>query len=508
MREAIHAPPKAKRLSREEAQALAKVSGKTAPLFAEYALEPVRFALEIFCLKLCRAQRRILTAIARKDRVAIRSGQKTGKTTALVIAALWWAATRARGRVVLTATTGHQVRKVLWKELQRIAYLRRPDGRSIVDVLGVTPALQPSTGMQWPDGREIVGWSADDPNAVQGISGPEMLFVIDEGTGVLDPIFEAFEGNTAGGGKILTASNPIENVGWFYEAFHSRSEFWETLHESSEDSPNVTGAEDPIPGLAGREWVAQRREEHGVESAWYQNRVLGNFYGATTNTIVGLTALADSHTRWTAHAGLPRTERLELGVDVARFGDDDTAIAPRRGPRIYELETVHGYDGNQVAGKILEVARRMRRDRDERVVVKIDAAGGYGAGPADILRANHDKELQIVEVNAGTKADDEEHYTNLRAQLHFSVREYLKDGGELPPDKKLDVELLAPTYTFDARGRYLVEPKDKIKKRIQRSPDRADAVALAIYGTRSDDDRPRIVPGTGSRWGSDDRGFG
>jgi len=494
-------------MTREEAQAQAKASGKEAPLFAEYAHEPVRFALEVLCLRLCRAQRRILTAIARSNRVAIRSGQKTGKSSAFVIAALWWAASRPRGRVIFTAPVNRQVRDVLWKELRRIVYLRRPDGRTISDVLGVAPALLPSTGMQWPDGREIVGWAADDPNATQGISGPEMLFLVDEGSGVPDPVFEAFEGNTGGGGRILAASNPIENVGWFYEAFHSHAEFWETLHESSEDSPNISGAEEPIPGLATAEWRDMQREKYGVESAWYQNRVLGNFYGATTNTIVGLAALSDSHKRWTKNAEVARTEPLEFGVDVARFGDDDTAIAPRRGPRIFPLETVHGYDGNQVAGKILEVVRRLRRDPDERPIVKIDAAGGYGAGPADILRTHHSDEVIVVEVNAACKSDDEEQYANLRAQLHFGVAQYLKDGGELPPDKKLDVELLAPTYSFDARRRFIVEPKDKIKKRIQRSPDRADAVALVVYAVRSDD-RPRNVAGTGSRWESDERGFG
>ncbi|HLW61177.1 MAG TPA: hypothetical protein VKV57_14840 [bacterium] len=38
------------------------------------------------------------------------------------------------------------------------------------------------------------------------------------------------------------------------------------------------------------------------------------------------------------------------------------------------------------------------------------------------------------------------------------------------------MELVA-TYAFDLRGRIKVEPKEKFKERLRRSPDRADALA-------------------------------
>lgn len=460
-------------------------------------------------LRLCHAQRRILQAIARGKRVAIRSGQKTGKSTSFVAAALWWAATRLRGRVLFTGPGNAQVRDVLWKELHRIVYDRtnlRRDGRTVADVLEVKPAIMPHTGMQWPDGREIVGFVREGPTATQGFSGPEMLIIIDEGSGVPDPIFEAHEGNTAGGGRILTASNPTSSVGWFFEAFHSQREFWDTIHLSSEDSPNVTGEEPAIPGLAGPEWLAELVEKYGKEHPVYLVRVKGDFATTATNTIIALAMLDASHKRAADNQDQEPEGPLEFGLDVARFGDDNTSIAPRRGKRIYPLVVVHGFDGNAIAGKLLETVRLYRRG-GERPVVKIDGTGGYGSSPADILRHGHAKEVTVVEVNSSTRADDEEEYANLRAQMHFGVAEWLKDGGELPEDKKLDVELLAPTYTFDPRRRRLIEPKDAIKRRIQRSPDRADAVALAIYKAAVGGPAT-VVKGAGYRWGSDDRGFG
>lgn len=439
-------------------------------------------------LYLCRAQRRILEAIARGTRVIIRSGQKTGKSTSFVAAALWWAATRARGRVLLTAPGYRQVKKVLWKELRRIAFdagNRRPDKQRVVDVLGVHPALDPETGMQWPDGREIVGFAANNAGSTQGFSGPEMLIVIDEGSEVDDDIFEAHEGNTASGGRILAASNPIHNTGWFYEAFHSQREFWEPIHLSSEDSPNVTGEEEHVPGLAMPDFIEKMKKKHGVDSAFYQIRIRGEFAGTATNTVVGLKLVEAACKKWKANLAVVYSEPLEFGVDVARFGDDETTIAPRRGPRIYPLIDVQGADGNTVAGLVLKAVRELRFP-GERPIVKIDGTGGYGSSPIDILRTHHSDEVEVVEVNASSKADDEEKYANLRAQMHFGVAEFLAEGGELPAnDRRLEADLLAPTYQFDARRRFLVEPKAKVKQRLKRSPDRGDAVALAVYKASS-----------------------
>ncbi len=74
-----------------------------------------------------------------------------------------------------------------------------------------------------------------------------------------------------------------------------------------------------------------------------------------------------------------------------------------------------------------------------------------------------------------------EDYTNLRAQVWFACRDWLRDGGQIPDDEKLIGELVAPKYLFDARGRMAVTAKKDIKKIIKRSPDRADALCLAVF---------------------------
>ena len=109
-------------------------------------------------------------------------------------------------------------------------------------------------------------------------------------------------------------------------------------------------------------------------------------------------------------------------------------------------------------------------------LVRVDVIG-VGAGVADLLRYNN--QVECVGVNVATSATIEE-YALLRDQVWFGLKKWLKDGGAIPSDPKLEAELVAPTYAFDLRGRIKVEPKEKIKERLRRSPDRADALALAV----------------------------
>ena len=121
-------------------------------------------------------------------------------------------------------------------------------------------------------------------------------------------------------------------------------------------------------------------------------------------------------------------------------------------------------------------------------MVRVDVIG-VGAGVADFLRYNN--QVECVPVNVATSATVEE-YSLLRDQLWFGLQKWLKDGGAIPSDPKLEAELVAPTYAFDLRTRIKAEPKEKIKERLRRSPDRADALALAV-GPLYPGGQPRIT---------------
>jgi len=139
----------------------------------------------------------------------------------------------------------------------------------------------------------------------------------------------------------------------------------------------------------------------------------------------------------------------------------------------------HKLDTVQVAGRVLEVARQLRL-ADERPLVRVDVIG-VGAGVYDQLY--HAPEVETVAVNVAETPvgiENQERFAQLRDQMWFGLADWLKDGGAIPDDPKLEAELVAPTYTFDMRGRIKVDTKDKMKERLGRSPDRADGLGLAV----------------------------
>ncbi len=452
-------------------------------LLARWHDDPVCFAEEALGVKTWPRQAEFMRAVARHPRVAVRSGHKVGKSTGAATLALWWAVTRTRATVVLTSSSYRQVKGILWKELRRLhREARVPVGGKLAE--------DPETGLQFADGREVVGLSTKEPERIAGYSGANILFIPDEASGIPESIFEAIEGNVAGGGQIAMLSNPTKPSGTFFDAFNANRRFWHALHVSSEETPNATGIGEPIPGLATAAWVAEKRDEWGEPSSIYQVRVKGNFPAAGDNTVIALVLVDGARSRWDDDAAegaereaLDESGRLHLGIDVARFGDDDSAIVPRRGKKLYPADVVHGQDTMEIAGRALRTARDMRQPGEPKPLLKVDVIG-IGAGVADRLREHDDVEVVDVNVAESAWATDREgrpQYANLRTQVWFTLRDFLKDGGGLPPDSKLEGELVAPAYTIDSQGRYVVESKDKMKARLGRSPDRADGACLAVY---------------------------
>jgi phage terminase large subunit len=367
----------------------------------------------------------------------------------------------------MTAPAYHQIRNILWPEVSRLY-------RGARFPIGGILHKDPASGLELPHDRGVICISTDKPERMAGLSGANILFLVDEGSGFPDDLWEPIFGNMAGGGRLLTTGNPTRTSGPFYDAF-SAPEFWHLLHVNSNDTPNVRAGKTVIPGLATREWVEDRKREWGEDSAAYQVRVLGNFPTQADNAIIPIGLAHEAQEREVPDGGA-----LVLGVDVARFGDDESVIQPRRGLRAFPAVAVQGMDLMQLAGKVREVVTE-HAGQGERPRLNIDEIG-VGGGLVDILKSQHPG-WDIFGVNVAERATADG-FTKLRDQLWFSCRDWLKEGGSIPDDPKLFSELVAPTYSFDAQGRQKVESKDEIKKRLKRSPDRADALCLAVYSGR------------------------
>lgn len=469
-----------------------------------YRDDPLRFGREILGLDYWSRQIEILEAVRDHPRVAVKSGHKIGKSHIAATIALWFYASFDAARVMLTSTTARQVDAILWREVRmqharagkcldcKILEMRAAEARD-TSVRIPRPCAHSSlldgeigdlarTGLHSDDFREIVGFTAKQAEAVAGISGANVLYEVDEGSGVPEMIYEAIEGNRAGNAKLVMFSNPTRNSGTFYDAFNSKSRFYKTITVSSEETPNVVQGRAVIPGLATREWVEEKKEEWGETSALYSVRVKGQFAEKEAGKIFNLHLISQAEGRW---SDTPATGRLWIGLDPAgaRGTGDEIVFVPRRGFKALELRVRRGLDERGHLAELLRVIREHALPREIPVVV-VDSEGEIGAKVYAAFRAYADdtNAFELVRVRASDKSlRDPTLYHLMRDALAANLASWLEEGGAIPEDAKLAKELHSQDWILRPDGRAKVTPKETLRKILGRSPDRYDALALSVW---------------------------
>jgi phage terminase large subunit len=451
--------------------------------------DPEGFARDVLLVDaLTDDQLAILRAINKvRARVSVASGHKLGKDFLAALIALWWFCSDEKARVRATAVNAPQVRDIFWREV-RTHFERSKRGPYPIDG---NMNLMPHNGLRCGL-REIVGFTAAQQEGAAGISGPRVLYIFDEASGIDDSIFEAAKGNLAGGdARVLMLSQPTKNSGHFYDSHHEKRELWSCFNLDSEKSPNVIAGRDIIPGLATREWLEEMAIDwNAPEGAVWKIRVKGQFAEGSDFKVMPYGVVAEAEKRW---ADMPiTTDPLVVGFDCAGMGADENAAAARRGNKILEIEAWSGANfvdndraARETAARLMRFVRKHRRRRELPTLVVMDAGGTVGIRVYGALRAREYKdEIIVVPVQFGAASTMQREYTWMRDQLWFGFARWLNEGGSLPPDRKLPAELTAPSWDYDERSRKHVEKKDKLRQRLGRSTDRADACILCVHEPR------------------------
>jgi len=167
------------------------------------------------------------------------------------------------------------------------------------------------------------------------------------------------------------------------------------------------------------------------------------------------------------------TQRLVVGVDPARFGNNSTAIARRRGRQLVNVERLPRQDTMATVGRIVTLIR------DERPVRIFMDLGGLGAGIYDRLVELGYGSI-VTPINFGDDANRPDRFVNRRAEMWASMRDWLATGGSIPKDDSLIRDLSGPKFSWDSDGRLKLEPKEKMRERGVPSPDSGDALGLTF----------------------------
>jgi len=388
--------------------------------------------------------------------ISVRSGHGIGKTTLLAWLSLWFGLTKKDAKIPALAPVQAQITKQLMPELRKWHSQMFPPFRQAIDVL--------SQDMKFKNGNSFYAKvaNADNPESVAGVHATNLLFVIDEASGVPDIIFEVLQGALTEENFIFVMTgNPTRVNGYFYNSHHKLKDQFQTLHFSSLDSQNVTNDS----------FAKMIEADYGIDSDVYRVRVLGEFPTQNSSALFPLKLIDEAMKRdgYADSSGV-RT----LGVDVAGFGDDATCLAIRTGMKFQPLQLFRNLDTQQVAALAGTVASESRCS-----AIFVDGIG-IGSGVYDTLKRNRGAG-RVINAHAGKQSTKPDTYFNMRAEMYHRLKQWIEDGGSLPYDEKLREELLAIDYIYTTSGKMQLIAKKLIKELIGRSPDRADAVAFNFY---------------------------
>lgn len=442
-----------------------------AEVIAAWAMDPVAFVRQAFDAEPEEWQAKALEAVVTQDRVAIRSGHGVGKTTFLAWVALWWILTRYPALVACTANTQHQLETVLWGEIGRWSRRLQPGLRELIEVKADKVVL--TAAGRGDSGIYARTASKERPEALQGFHSDNMLFLVEEASGVFDIVFEVAQGSlTTPGAKIILAGNPTRRSGYFYNAFNGpNAGDWWKLRVSGFESSRVT--------QKSIDWAAK---EYGEASNRYRVRVMGEFPESDEDVVVP-PDLAES----AVGRDVLATGPVVWGLDVARYGDDRSVLVKRQGRKVLPgIKVWRKLDLMQLAAKVVEEFKAERHDmRPAEVLVDVI---GLGAGVVDRLRQLHSEGMfppLVRGINVSEASSMSDRFLRLRDELWWGIREWLATREAcLPNEPDLIKEICSPTYTFTSgTQRIKVESKDEMRSRGVDSPDLADALMLTFAST-------------------------
>lgn len=454
--------------------------------------DPLFFAQEVLGLGLWEKQKEILLSVRDNPRTAARTASAVGKSFDGAAASIWFLATHRPSTVVTTAPTFRQVRDILWEEIRAMWA-----GSKIV--LGPNDPTQ--TGITMTEATDPMKWFAigmttEEPEKFQGFHNQNVLVVVDEASGVPETIFTAVENPLAAGHtRVLLLGNPTQVSGTFHDAFSSP--LYKTFHISAFDTPNFTHfgitREDiiegtwqekltgplPYPFLVTPHAVADRLLDWGLDSPMWQVYVEGQFPEEAPDTLIPLAWVEKAIVRQ-----LPPAGGVVIGIDTARFGDDENVAVIRQGSKVIGVVSWAKCDTMTGTGKVINLIEDWLPQR-----VRIDDAP-IAAGVIDRL-AEQQYAVEVVNMSAKPTSDK---FVNLRAEMYWQLRtRFEQEDIDVPDHAKLKAQTTSMKYKFDSRGRLQIESKEEMKKRGLKSPDYADALALAFKGADRADQRVATV---------------
>ena len=305
--------------------------------------------------------------------------------------------------------------------------------------------------------------------AGQHAAGSTSFYVFDEASVVPNKIFEVREGGTVLGEPMtFDFGNPTRNTGQFFE--NCKGRFRHRYKVRSIDSRNVF--------ITNKDRIEEWKSDYGEDSDFFKVRVKGEFPSAGSVQFISGDDVTAAQKRELIYN---KNAALVIGVDVARFGDDDSVIYPRIGDdaRSFEIKIFNGIDTVQLVGRVIETIRYFKSLGIACSGLFVDG-GGVGGGVVDQLRHLG---YNPIEVQFGGKPTDTGTYRYKTDEMAGKMKEHIGTRLCLPAMNQkngadLYGELTQREYGFTLANKLNLESKKDMKARGLPSPNKWDALAL------------------------------
>ncbi len=424
----------------------------------------------------------------RKQRISLQACAGPGKTSTLVWCGWWFMGCQGEPgehpKGAATAITSDNLTTNLWAEFAK--WQPRSPYLSVVFTHTASSIFANDHPKTWR--LDAKAWpktaNADEQGkTLSGLHAKYVVVLVDESGAIPSTVLRAGEQalSACAFGKLLQAGNPISLEGMLHAAATTLRDQWYVIRITGDPddpnawvhSPRLASLHKPDAGGACSCpicWARQQIATYGRENPWVKSYILGQFPPASINALLGVEDVEAAMKRHYAKDAYEWSQK-RIGVDVARFGDDRNVLFPRQGCAAFRPIVMRHERTTAIAARVARAHTQWSRGGGE-VLVLIDDTGHWGHGVVDNLITAGYPVVPIIASDPGI----DKRYKNRRAEMWIGMAEWVKGGGALPMIPELVAELTTPTYTF-VNGKFQLEEKDQVKRRLGRSPDLGDGLA-------------------------------
>lgn len=391
---------------------------------------------------------------------AIASGHGIGKSAEIGMLSNWGMSTHPDCKIVMTANTEPQLRTKTMPEVAK--WFKRAITATWFKINATSIHIR-DKGDETSWRLDAATWSENNTEAFAGLHNQDKIIIVfyDESSSISDKVFEVTMGALTDERTIIiwiAFGNPTRNTGAFKDCFGKNRHRWRCYQIDSRD---VEGT--------NKELFDQWIQDYGIDSDFVKVRVRGLFPSSSMKQFISMDDVDKAYGKPIDQKSYNFAPKI-ITCDPAWEGDDELIIAKRQGLKFDIMRVIPKNDDD------IQIANILARICDDEQPDAVFVDGGFGTG---IVSAGKMLKYNWTIVWFGGGSGDPG-CLNKRAEMWKLARDWLKSGGCLPKDPSLREELIGPETVSRMDGKIQLESKKDMKARGQRSPNRADALALSF----------------------------